>query len=133
MRISQTTRNVMRNVFNQNNSEVFPRYGKVGIDIYAVLRLAFSTSEDMLSRKYVCRSCLYESEAESLDTVLWHCNKKIWKNSPFALGGYKDRNLTEWLQPLLVTQSDQKCPHCQRVLILRTSYDVEPEFLCIMH
>lgn len=64
-----------------------------------------------------------------LDTVLWHCNKKIWKNSPFALGGYKDRNLTEWLQPLLVTQSDQICPHCQRVLILRTSYDVEPEFL----
>lgn len=128
---SNAGRDLIRDEVSQSNPEQFPRYGEVGTDIYAVLRFLLEIQDNVICNYYQCRSCLFESEPEVEDQVLWHCSKDAWHKSPYKLGGYKSRSVTDWFNALLVSKTEVSCPQCKRPMNKHIQYCQEANFIAM--
>ena len=122
-------RDLIREGLHKADPVSLPLTGTEGSDLYALCMEMFKCEDSPISKTLTCLRCNTELESENINIVLWDCSKTIWKECPFKLGSYKDRTISEWIEPLLNKKSAQTCAECHKKLTWCLSMNSAPEFM----
>lgn len=100
----------------------FPITEKDGTDLYKLCTAMLQHNKDYLR-------CNLNLKSTKDNITLWDCTKSIWKESPYQLGPYKDHNISECLNLLLLRKTSVACPQCKRKLAQRIQFDHLSQFM----
>ena len=102
--------------------------------MYALGQKLLGTSEDTVSKQYICRSCCHKGPDVQIGNITWTFDKFIWKNQLNKMGSYKDRLVNLWLKACSIQKSEKICPNCARPMIKQVTYIEPPNFItCVVY
>ena len=108
--------------------------GSKEVNVHTLAQKLLETTEDTLTRQYLCRSCHHKGPNQQLNATLWTFDKFVWKNQVNKMGSYKDQLVNPWLEASFTQKSEKKCPNCAQLIIKQLTYGKAPNFVsCLMY